>query len=140
MFRKRLAVILTALLASLGFAAAVAAPAQATLDEENYAVPKAFSDERKDCQTIGARFSACVQPQGDYLWVKDLAVNGKPVHLYWGDEDVHRHGVCRNHEGVDAGWTYCNKNFTEGHTIKWRVKYYDNNDNEYISSYRYTVV
>jgi hypothetical protein len=88
--RKRLLAVLVAVLASLGFAAVVAGPAQATLNEEDYAVAKALSSESKHCVT-STYYQACVQPQGDYLWVRDKAKNGKPVHLFWGYEDEDPH-------------------------------------------------
>lgn len=119
MIRKRIAAALvalaTALVAVLGFAA----PALAV--EYDGAVDATWNnDHYKHCMNT-TFVEACVQPEGDVLWVKDNVENGKAVGILWFEVGGSRSGECIDELGVAKGWTVCNKDFPEGSTIRWQV-------------------
>lgn len=128
MIRKRLAGVILAVLMSLGVVAVAASPAQAwwpDMDEKNNAVETSApaAGVTRSCFNNSIVY-ACFQPSGEYLYLKDQEKDGKLVRLHWIDYTGERSGLCTNSLGVDAGWTYCNKNFAEGHVIEWWVSYY----------------
>lgn len=137
MIRKRLIAMASALLA-FGLAFTMAAPAQAADAEIDTAVPRANSSYAKDCVTR-TQGTACVQPYGDILRLRDLKKDGYGLQLHWSDLNGDRWGWCSG-GGVDRGWLACNKNFPEGHTIAWRMMYYDSNGEARWTSYQYTTV
>jgi hypothetical protein len=120
--RKRFAAVLGTLVMAFGIVIATASPAAAY--EINYSVDVDWNtDHPKECTrdttAIGAG-EGCVQPVGDYIWVRDLDANGMAVALYWDDLDSARAGKCIDTLGEAKAWTMCNKDWTEGHTIRWR--------------------
>lgn len=124
MIRKRLSALAAALLLAVGTVLATAAPASAAGSETDYSVEYDLSDATMTCLNL-TYVSACVQPYGDILWLKDKRVDGHSVYLYWDDVDGDRYGTCVDDNGVDAGWTRCNKNLSEGHGISWKVGYHN---------------
>lgn len=122
MIRKRLITLVSAVLMSLGVVAIASPPAQAV--EWDYTVDVSWDgDSSKECINF-AQASACLQPAGDLIWLQDKNKDGKSVWVTWEDLDGDRSGTCFNKLGVDAGWTWCNKNFPEGHEIMWKMHYY----------------
>jgi hypothetical protein len=138
MNRNRLITMVFAVLASLGLAFAMAAPAQAADAEIDTAVPRDYSSYSKDCIERD-QGKACVQAYGDILWIRDMKKDGHGLQLHWQDLNGDRWGWCSG-GGVDQGWLACNKNFPEGHTISWRLMYYDSNGDARWTSYQYTEV
>lgn len=126
MIRKRLITLVSAVLMSLGAVVVVATPAQAAA-EFDYAVDATWSDEHTKTCLYGTYMAACLQPYGDYIWIQDRYKDGNSVWVRWWDQDGDRNGTCYNNLGVDRAWTWCNKNFPEGHIIKWEMHYYDDN-------------
>lgn len=124
MIRRRLIALVSAVLVSLGVAAVTASPATAL--EVDFAVDVSWSENHdKECLGPLDAASACVQPYGDIIWVKDNAKGGHRVWVTWYEYVSERSGSCVNTLGVDAGWTWCNKDFGEGHLIRWQINYYD---------------
>ncbi|MEU5870652.1 hypothetical protein AB0A73_03725 [Glycomyces sp. NPDC047369] len=124
--RNRIAALLAALAIPL-FAAlgtAVPAAAAATAVEFNTAKDIDWYSATRDCYTITA-LSACVQPNGDDIWIWDKKDDGYPVQITWWDGDGSREGVCYDNLGPSKVWVYCNKDWTEGHTIYWYAEWYD---------------
>ena len=156
MNRNRLIAMVLAVLASLGLtftvatpalgavtsasasASSVASSAQAPDYEFDTTVPRDYSSHYKDCMTVWAG-TACVQPYGDILWIRDRQKDGFALTLTWRDLDGDRRGQCYG-GGVDNGWLACNKNFPEGHEIRWWVVYYDSNGALQQTGYRDTTV
>ncbi|MFI9487220.1 hypothetical protein ACIG47_12590 [Promicromonospora sp. NPDC052451] len=130
--------VLTALVA-LGVGLGAVAPAQAAAYEVNYTEPRAYSSHSKDCASVD-RYQACVQPYGDLIWIKDGLKDGESPFVTWTDLDGDRSGMCINRQGVDAGWTACNKNFPEGHEIRWTFTWRNYDGTWESSAYQYTVV
>ncbi len=117
--RKRISTMFGALMVSLGVALMIGSPAAAS--ESNTAVDTPWSGQYpKECHYLDY-VSGCVQGNGDVLWVKDNVPNNYSVSLTWQDLDSNRSGTCINTLGSDRGWGTCNKDFTEGHDIKWAL-------------------
>lgn len=128
--RKRIGFLIAAVLATfaiLGSTAASAAGEVGTNEyETDYAVPHEMTTENpKYCLTGSNDVTGCFMPYGDILWLRDTAADGKGVKIVWTDLDGSRSGVCIDEQGKAAGWTRCNKNFSEGHNIRWQVSWYD---------------
>ncbi|MDA1387756.1 MULTISPECIES: hypothetical protein [Glycomyces] len=119
MMRKRIAAALAALAVSLLAGFGIASPAAAA-SETNYAVD---ADWTGSCASprYTPNVDGCVQSNGDDLWVKDNVANGYGVKLRWYDQDGTRTGECIDNLGQAKAWTYCNKDFTDGHDIRWSV-------------------
>jgi hypothetical protein len=119
MTRKRIAAALAALAVSLLAGFGIASPAAAA-SEINYAVD---ADWTGSCTSprYTPNVDGCVQSNGDDLWVKDNVANGYGVKLKWYDQDGTRTGECIDNLGQAKAWTYCNKDFTEGHDIRWSI-------------------
>ncbi|MFC8797781.1 hypothetical protein ACFT2C_08595 [Promicromonospora sp. NPDC057138] len=113
--------------------------AQAAEYENDQAEPRAYSSHPKDCVSFD-RYGACVQPYGDLIWIKDGIKDGHGPYVSWTDMDGDRAGLCFDQQGVDAGWTACNKNFPEGHEIRWQLTLRNYDGTWESSAYRYTTV
>jgi hypothetical protein len=137
MIRKRIAGVLAAFAMAALAVLAVASPAAAS--ESNEAVDTPWSYEySKECHYLDY-VSGCIQPNGDVLWVKDNVPNGYSVSLTWVDTDSTRSGTCIDYLGSDAGWGTCDKDFTEGHEIKWALGW-NSSTGWHFSSWYYTTV
>jgi hypothetical protein len=118
MKRTRLAAVVGALLFSMTVVLGIASPAMAA-DEPNQAVD---ADWSSNCTPkYLPMVDGCIQANGDDLWIKDNVANGYSVKLEWYDLDGTRTGECVNTLGQAKAWTYCNKDFTEGHDIRWQL-------------------
>ena len=120
--RRRIAAILGTLMTAFGIVIATASPAAAY--EINYAVDVDWNNDHakvctSDTYVFGAG-EACVQPAGDDIWVRDGDADGYLVAVYWDDLNSARAGKCIDNLGAAKAWTMCNKDFTDGHTIRWR--------------------
>jgi hypothetical protein len=132
--RKRFAAVLGTLVMAFGIVIATASPASAY--EIEYAVDVDWNtDHRKECtrDTAVMPGEACVQPVGDDIWVRDLATNGMAVAVYWDDLDSARAGKCVDNLGAAKAWTMCNKDWTDGHTIRWRFAWEYNPGEWYVT-------
>lgn len=129
---------LTAVVA-LGLVLGAAAPAQAAAFESDETATRTYSSHPKDCAYVD-RYAACVQPYGDLIWIKDGIKDGYSPYVSWKDMDGDRWGNCTNRQGVDAGWTACNKNFPEGHEIRWKFHWRNFDGTWESSAYQYTTV
>jgi hypothetical protein len=119
MMRKRIAAVLAALAISLFAALGIASPAAAA-DEINYAVDADWTGSCTDRRYL-PQVDGCVQANGDILWIKDNVANGYGVKLRWYDQDGSRSGECIDTLGQAKAWTVCNKDFPEGHDIRWSL-------------------
>jgi hypothetical protein len=119
MMRKRIAAVLAAITVSLVAILGIASPAAAAA-EINYAVD---ADWTGTCthRLYLPHVDGCVEPAGDILWVKDNQANNYSVKLRWYDQDGNRSGECIDTLGQARAWTVCNKDFPEGHDIRWSV-------------------
>jgi hypothetical protein len=129
---KRIAAVLGTLAMAFGLVAAVASSASADVSaaafETNYAVDADWSDSpAKDCAWDRGYWytdgDACIQPNGDDIWVADLNRDGYGVAVWWSDPASGREGMCIDALGVDKAWVRCNKDWTDGHTIYWSFMY-----------------
>lgn len=119
---KRIAAALTALLLAIAVVLTMASPAGA--HESNTAVDVSWDATHwkhcaNDAYSTVSKVKVCVQPYGDVLWVLDQVADGHGVGLFWEDLDSDRSGECWNPHGASVGWTRCDKDFAEGHRIKW---------------------
>lgn len=69
----------------------------------------------------------CFTGLGDYIKVYDEAGDGYAAVAEWDDLDSTRSGSCVNKLSAGSAGT-CNKNFTEGHTIRLRAALYDSGE------------
>lgn len=139
MIRKHIRTAALTSFAAVGLVLGAAVPAQAAEYERDNTEPRSYSSHWKDCSSVD-NYEACVQPYGDLIWIKDGLKDGHSPKVFWWDEDGDRFGVCTNRQGFDAGWTACNKNFPEGHEIRW-VFHWRNYDGTWESSAnQYTTV
>ncbi|MEU6249427.1 hypothetical protein [Glycomyces sp. NPDC047010] len=120
--RRRIAALIGTLATAFAIVLATASPAAAY--EINYATDVDWNTDYAKVCTIDTYVfgagQACVQPTGDDIWVKDNDKNGYQVAVYWDDLNSARAGKCVDDLGVDKAWVLCNKDWTEGHTIRWR--------------------
>ena len=102
---------------------APAVPATATFESDTaVAGTPNFSAHPASCVTY-AGSEACFQPNGDYIWVKDIASDGHQAYGDWANDlrDVdglwwgYRDGRCTNSLGY-GHWGYCSKDFYENST------------------------
>jgi hypothetical protein len=124
LMRKRVASIIGTLMVSLGIVVLVASPAAAA--ETNYAVDADWNSDPKTCMsevTIYTRVDGCFEQDGDILWIQDKKAEGYGVALMWDDLDSDRSGRCIHALGADKAWAVCNKDFTEGHRIRFWVQW-----------------
>lgn len=75
---------------------------------------------------------ACIQPYGDIIWVKDNYADDRSVGVLWEDLDGPREGRCYDFLSANADWTACNKDFPEGHEIRWTVGYVNLETNAWV--------
>ena len=139
MIRKQIRTAALTFIAALGLVLGAAAPAQASDFESDNTEPRSYSSYWKDCASVD-NYKACVQPYGDLIWIKDGLKDGYAPKVYWWDEDGDRWGACTNRQGFDAGWTACNKNFPEGHEIRWRFHWRNYDGTWEHSADQYTTV
>jgi hypothetical protein len=118
--RERIAAVLASLVLSLGVVLGLASPAAAAT-ENDYAVDVDWNDDHYKSCISTTYVEGCLQPNGDVFWVKDNVANGHEVWIEWEDLDSGRYGYCIDNLGKAKGWTACNKNFTEGHQIRWKL-------------------
>lgn len=120
--RKRIAAVFVTLMAVIAVVIATASPAMAVDWEEDWAVDVDWYSAARDCTSeyyVYGAGEACIQPNGDDIWVRDNDSDGYRVGVYWEDLDSGRIGRCNDNLGAAKAWTRCNKDWTEGHTIKW---------------------
>jgi hypothetical protein len=123
--RNRIAALLAALAIPLFAVLGLAAPAAAATEEINYAVDiDWYADSSRECFTAGTTASACVQKNGDDIWIRDKVGDERVVRVVWWDVDGTRYGRCIDDLGPEKVWVYCNKDWTEGHEIAWYVQWY----------------
>ncbi|GAA4260817.1 hypothetical protein GCM10022255_091010 [Dactylosporangium darangshiense] len=77
---------------------------------------------RKCVSVTGAM--ACLQPYGDDLYIYDSSADGHSAAMIWFDADSARSGTCVSQWG-NGHWGWCNKDFTEGHTIYFAAAVYE---------------
>jgi len=118
--RNRIVAILASVAAVLAVVLGLASPAAAAT-ETDYAVNAAWNDDYYKSCISTTYVEGCLQPNGDVFWVKDNVSNGHEVWIEWEDLDNGRYGYCIDNLGADVAWTKCNKNFAEGHRIKWNL-------------------
>lgn len=121
--RNRIAALLAALAVPLFAVIGIAAPAAAAEVEYNYTKDIDWYSATRDCYT-NVHLSACVQPNGDDIWVWDKKDDGIMVEIIWWYGDKSREGVCFDALGPSKVWTYCNKDWTEGKEVLWYAKWY----------------
>ncbi|MFG2006308.1 hypothetical protein ACGFNU_44900 [Spirillospora sp. NPDC048911] len=80
-------------------------------------------DQHWTCKEITGAF-ACFTGKGDYLEVHDTKADGYAAAIDWDDVDSGRSGSCVSKLGSGSQGS-CNKNFTEGHTIRIRASRYN---------------
>ena len=73
---------------------------------------------------------ACVQADGDKIWVYDNSPDGASAVARWYT-DYGRWGTCRNAHGAGT-YAVCNKDFKEGHTFYWRTSLCDAEIQDYV--------
>jgi hypothetical protein len=146
---KRIAAVLGSLAIAFATVAAFASPAVADVSaaafESEYAVDVDWSDSpRKDCAWDRGYWyvngDACIQPNGDDIWVQDLDTDGYGVAVWWSDPASGREGMCIDALGTAKGWVRCNKDWTDGHTIYWSFMYHTASGWEYEDETFRTVV
>ncbi|MFD8419824.1 hypothetical protein [Streptomyces sp. NPDC059466] len=60
------------------------------------------------------------QSDGDYVGVNDLDADGKSTVTRW-ETDYGRSGECKDTNGADNGWTSCNYDMDENHSMRYNV-------------------
>ncbi|PRY59644.1 MULTISPECIES: hypothetical protein [Glycomyces] len=135
--KQRIAALMGALALSVIAVLGIASPAMAA-DEINYAVDADWTGTCTD-RRYTPNVEGCVEPGGDILWVKDNAANGYSVKLRWYDLDGSRTGECIDTLGQAKAWTICNKDFTEGHRIRWSLGWNSANGWDYSDWWTTTV-
>ncbi|GGT91905.1 hypothetical protein GCM10010272_40990 [Streptomyces lateritius] len=76
----------------------------------------------KKCARTGYG-EACFQGYGEWIWLRDLYANGRPVAMDWyynGPSGL-RSGVAYWDGSATAGWTNLNKSFDEDGDFNFRV-------------------
>ncbi|MFJ3086737.1 hypothetical protein [Streptomyces sp. NPDC086838] len=94
--------------------------------ETNYAttaVPGDVDQHWEGSEISGA--SVYFTALGDWFKVYDTKKDGYSAVVEWRDLDSSRTGACVNKMGADSRGG-CNKNFTEGHEIRFRAALYNN--------------
>ncbi|MBO3733079.1 hypothetical protein [Glycomyces niveus] len=121
--RNRFAALLVALAIPLFAVLGLATPALAAYEQDWTTNVTWYEDSSREC--VENRYvSGCVQPYGDYIWLKNNGSANYVVKITWWDLDGDREGYCTNNFAPSAGWTVCNKDFPEGHRIAWYVVYH----------------
>jgi hypothetical protein len=121
--RNRSAAILAALLIPLFAVLGLATPAFAALEQNEAVDVDWYADSSRECYS-NTWVSACIQKNGDDIWLKDNVDDGHWVRVVWWDLDGNREGYCTDFLGYSKAWTRCNKDWTDGHEIAWYVYYY----------------
>jgi hypothetical protein len=136
--RNRIAALLTALAIPLFAVLGLATPAAAYEGELDYTVDIDWYAAEEECITT-TYVTACIRPNGDDIWIKDNVANGYEVWVTWTDTDsgIDRWGHCVDKLGADKAWTYCNKDWPDGHDISWYVNWQLAED-DYVSSSKLT--
>ncbi|MEU5874127.1 hypothetical protein AB0A73_21545 [Glycomyces sp. NPDC047369] len=122
MLRKHITGIFVALAIAVGLAFAPASAAYAIDQEIDYAKDIDWYDAERSC-TGSSAARGCFQPVGDDFWIYDGSVGGDVI-VEWGDLNSTRHGQCIDTLGYAKAWVRCNKDFTEGHRITFRTRWY----------------
>jgi hypothetical protein len=136
--RNRIAALIAALAIPLFAILGLATPAAAAELEVNYVKDVDwYADSSRECWSAPAA-AACIQRNGDDIWIRDNTNEGAWVHVYWWDRDGSRHGTCTDNLGSSKVWTMCNKDWTDGHEIAWYLEYYD--DGQWWSGFTQTTV
>jgi hypothetical protein len=123
--RNRIAALIAALAIPLFAILGLATPAAAAEQEFNWVKDiDWYADSSRDCYS-STNYGACVQANGDDIWIWDKVNDGYPVQVTWWDLDGSRYGVCYDNLGPSKVWVYCNKDWTDGHRIAWYVEWHD---------------
>lgn len=127
--RRRIMLLMGAVLvapALLGSGTASASTSTAAAENEiNTAAKHPMTEHAKECHTGSNDVRGCVMPYGDILWLDDLEYDGWGVKLKWQDVKDGRKGECHANHGAAGGWARCNKDFKEGHEIRWWLVWYE---------------
>lgn len=120
---------LFALAAAAGalLALTVSSPASAAYHgtETDYATASSAPGDYHHVCTSIEEGKICYQPYGDKWYVYDKAADGNSVAANWNDDGSGRSGACVNKLGAGR-WGVCNKNYTEGNDLYFRVGVYNN--------------
>lgn len=63
---------------------------------------------------------ACFYSTGDKFAVQDIRKDGLRAVVIW-NTDYGRSGECHDANGAQNGWTWCDYDFAEGHTLRFVV-------------------
>jgi hypothetical protein len=127
LLRNRIAALLAALAIPLFAVLGLATPAAAAY-ELNFAQDVDwYADSSRECYS-NTWVSACIQKNGDDIWIKDNVDDDYAVQVTWWDTDGTREGYCVDNLGYSKAWTRCNKDWTDGHQINWYVEYHTAGD------------
>lgn len=145
--RKKITTLIVLAIAAFGLLGSNAASAASAGDvgskeyETDYAVEHSMTDHDRVCygseDDWNGNVVGCVMPYGDILWLYDTDQDFSSVKMKWRDADGSRHGECIDDDGY-GDQTRCNKNFKEGHTIKWELVWWE--EGEWHSSQTYSTV
>jgi len=122
--RNRIAAVLGLLMTAFMLVILAASPAAAA--ETNYVTDANWNSDPKDCHASitgvsYAKVNGCFEPDGDILWLQDKSADGVGVALFWSELQTGRTGTCIHNLGAAKAWAVCNKDFTEGNTITWKI-------------------
>jgi hypothetical protein len=122
--RHRRAALIAAFAIPLFAVLGLATPAFAVYEDDPTVDIDWYADSSRDCWSTTAA-AACIQRNGDDIWIRDNTNDRNVVTVVWWDTNGTREGYCIDGLGPSKVWTYCNKDWTDGHQINWYVHYYD---------------
>lgn len=130
---KRIAAVLGSLVMAFASVAAVASPAAADVSAAASEIENALDADWSDSPATDCAWDdrgvwyddgdACIQPDGDDIWVHDQDKNGYGVAVWWSEPISGREGMCIDALGVDKHWVKCNKDWVDGRTLYWSFMY-----------------
>jgi len=120
--RRTLTGVLAALVIPLFAVLGSATPAAAAYEQNEAVDIDWYADSSRECYA-NTWVSACIQKNGDDIWIKDNVNDNTLVRVVWWDTNGTREGYCTDLLGPAYAWTWCNKDWTDGHTIAWYVYY-----------------
>jgi hypothetical protein len=71
-------------------------------------------------QPFNTSGDACFYSTGDKFAVQDMRPDGMRAVVIW-HTDYGRSGECHDANGAQNGWTWCDYDFAEGHTLQFVV-------------------